>query len=199
MNKKKNIIEAATRIFAIQGFDGSTTLQIAKEAQVTEPLIYYHFKGKQEIFNHIKKMASDDFISRFNSLEKKTSTGFERIDIFITFYFDFLLERPFNAFLCLGQHPFKFKNGNKEFLQKAEEIDTKIFKYLMTTIKKGIKTGEFNKVPITNTAYLISVMLKSFLLENYKNMKHIKKLKKATIAFIERSLTKSKTENRVTM
>ena len=45
LNKKQNIIQAAC-LFAEQGYDGPTTLQIANEAGVTEPLIYYHFKGK---------------------------------------------------------------------------------------------------------------------------------------------------------
>ena len=40
LNKKQNIIQAATHLFAEQGFEGTTTLQIANEADVTEPLIY---------------------------------------------------------------------------------------------------------------------------------------------------------------
>ena len=37
LNKKQNIIQAATRLFAEQGFEGTTTLQIANEAGVTDP------------------------------------------------------------------------------------------------------------------------------------------------------------------
>jgi len=40
------------RLFASQGFEGTTTLQIAGEGGVTEPLLYYHFKGKDELFTH---------------------------------------------------------------------------------------------------------------------------------------------------
>ena len=50
MPKKDNIIKAATHLFATQGFDGTTTLQISKDADATEPLIYYHFTGKDEIY-----------------------------------------------------------------------------------------------------------------------------------------------------
>ena len=48
MNKKQDIIQAAARVFEEQGFEGTSTLGIAKEAGVTEPLIYYHFKGREE-------------------------------------------------------------------------------------------------------------------------------------------------------
>ncbi len=50
INKKQNILKTAAELFSSQGFDNTSTLQIAKEAKVTEPLIYYHFKGKEDIF-----------------------------------------------------------------------------------------------------------------------------------------------------
>ena len=52
-NKKQDIIQAATMLFAAQGFDGTTTLQISKKASITEPVIYYHFTGKDELFTRI--------------------------------------------------------------------------------------------------------------------------------------------------
>ena len=36
---------------------GTTTLEIANKAKVTEPLIYYHFKGKDELFTHSLELA----------------------------------------------------------------------------------------------------------------------------------------------
>ena len=38
--KKHELVRAAVRLFAENGFDGTTTLRIAKAAGVTEPLIY---------------------------------------------------------------------------------------------------------------------------------------------------------------
>jgi DNA-binding transcriptional regulator YbjK len=34
MSKRETILKTATRLFAIQGFDGTTTVQIAREAGV---------------------------------------------------------------------------------------------------------------------------------------------------------------------
>ncbi len=52
-NKKTQILDTALKLFALQGYDETTTLQIATEAKVTEPLLYYHFKNKEEIFTCI--------------------------------------------------------------------------------------------------------------------------------------------------
>jgi AcrR family transcriptional regulator len=40
MSKRDAILKTAARLFATQGFDGTTTIQIAREAGATEPLIY---------------------------------------------------------------------------------------------------------------------------------------------------------------
>ena len=50
VEKRHAIIESATRLFGSIGFNATSTLEIADEADVTEPLIYYHFKGKHELF-----------------------------------------------------------------------------------------------------------------------------------------------------
>ena len=52
MQKRHAIIESAIGLFGSIGFNAITTLRIAEDAAVTEPLIYYHFKGKVELFTH---------------------------------------------------------------------------------------------------------------------------------------------------
>jgi AcrR family transcriptional regulator len=78
LNKKQNIIRAAARLFAEQGFEGTTTLQSDREADVTEPLIYFHFKSKDEIFNHILETSFKEYFSRLETLGRETGTLFPR-------------------------------------------------------------------------------------------------------------------------
>jgi AcrR family transcriptional regulator len=78
LNKKQNIIRAATRLFAEQGFEGTTTLRSARGAGVKEPLTNYHFKGKDEIFNHILETSFKEYFSRLETLERETGALFPR-------------------------------------------------------------------------------------------------------------------------
>ena len=55
MKNKDKILQAATRLFAEQGFEATTAKQITAEIGVTEPLIYYHFEGKDDLFAEILK------------------------------------------------------------------------------------------------------------------------------------------------
>ncbi|MGB3622115.1 MAG: helix-turn-helix domain-containing protein, partial [Ketobacter sp.] len=44
---RERILAAAEALFAIRGFEGVSTTQIAKVAGITQPLIHYHFKNKE--------------------------------------------------------------------------------------------------------------------------------------------------------
>lgn len=48
--KREAILEAATALFATQGYDRTTMEQIAQQLGVTKPYVYYYFRNKQEIF-----------------------------------------------------------------------------------------------------------------------------------------------------
>lgn len=64
-NKYNQILEAAVRVFARQGFRQSTVAQIAKEAGVADGTIYLYFKNKDDIlvqfFNCRTKQVFESF------------------------------------------------------------------------------------------------------------------------------------------
>ncbi len=48
--RREQLLDVAAQLFATRGYAGATTAQIAKEADVTEPIIYRHFKSKRDLF-----------------------------------------------------------------------------------------------------------------------------------------------------
>ena len=64
-NKYHQILEAAVKVFARQGFHQSTIAQIAKEAGVADGTIYLYFKNKDDIlvqfFSHRAKQVFESF------------------------------------------------------------------------------------------------------------------------------------------
>ena len=59
-HRREQILEIATRLFARQGFQGTTTKQISQHAKVNEALIFRHFPGKDELYWAVieRKIAS---------------------------------------------------------------------------------------------------------------------------------------------
>ena len=110
MEKRHAIIESATRLFGSIGFDATTTLEIADEADVTEPLIYYHFKGKHELFKISLDLAFNEYISRLFKLPKHTSTEFQKITNIIDLHFQIVDDFPEQMRMMVTTCPAKLKD-----------------------------------------------------------------------------------------
>ncbi|MCA9275063.1 MAG: TetR/AcrR family transcriptional regulator [Phycisphaerales bacterium] len=48
--RREQLLDVAAQLFSEKGYAGATTAQIAKEAGITEPIIYRHFKSKRDLF-----------------------------------------------------------------------------------------------------------------------------------------------------
>lgn len=49
-NPRERILSVALQVFAERGFDGATTVEIARRAQVSQPLVHYHFDSKEVLW-----------------------------------------------------------------------------------------------------------------------------------------------------
>ncbi len=52
-DRREQLISAATRLFAEQGFDATSTRAIAEEAGVNEALIFRYFSSKEELYEEV--------------------------------------------------------------------------------------------------------------------------------------------------
>lgn len=163
LNKKQKIVYAAIHLFARQGYDGTTTAQIAEKAAVTEPLICYHFGGKNELFALILAHIFDELMDRFDSLKKETSTEFEKIRGFIDVHFQFMEEMPEEMALLLSACPAKLKDSRYVCFESIKDLINWGISYLSQCLKSGIKKGEFYKVPIKQTANMMVAMMHGLL------------------------------------
>jgi len=48
--RREQLLDTAAKLFAVHGYAGATTSQIAKAAGITEPIIYRHFQSKRDLF-----------------------------------------------------------------------------------------------------------------------------------------------------
>ncbi|MGD9085376.1 MAG: TetR/AcrR family transcriptional regulator, partial [Desulfobacterales bacterium] len=75
-NKYHQILEAAVKVFARQGFHQSTVAQIAKEAGVADGTIYLYFKNKDDIlvqfFRFRTKQVFESFREAVDGAEAST-------------------------------------------------------------------------------------------------------------------------------
>ncbi|HKU35720.1 MAG TPA: TetR family transcriptional regulator [Paenarthrobacter sp.] len=58
-HSRETILTAARKLFAEQGFDGTSLRQVAREASVDPAMVHHYFKGKDELFAASVELPAD--------------------------------------------------------------------------------------------------------------------------------------------
>ena len=188
MSKKETILKTAARLFATQGFEATTTIQLAREAGVTEPLIYYHFKGKDDLFTRIIAATFSEYFSRIDALEKKPASPFGQIQKLIELQYDIAEEMPDEVQLIANACPAKFNDSEDICAANVREYRRRLIGYLTRSISEGISSGEFAPVPLEETAILILSIINGIVRYGRMNPDPEKNLREAAVSFCRRSL-----------
>ena len=70
MQTREKILETATRLFSAQGYSSTSLSQVAKEAQVSKALIFWHFENKESLFRTaLQRTLEPYFINVVDDLE----------------------------------------------------------------------------------------------------------------------------------
>ena len=144
---KKKTIEAAINLFAKQGYHGTSTLQIAKEAGVSQATVFKYFKTKEDLLYSIivpiiPKLFLD-FLKRTqntNSLEELISYAVEDRMVFLKenkdtikiVYSEILTNENFKAQLIDSIKITFEKIDFKAILKKYKETNPEINENLST-------------------------------------------------------------------
>jgi len=70
-DRRQDILKAAMELFSERGFRGTTTRDLATQAEVNEAIIFRHFKNKEELYSAIlEHKACEDREARLEELER---------------------------------------------------------------------------------------------------------------------------------
>lgn len=65
---RESVLKAALATFAARGYEGATLQQVAKMAEVSLPLIVYHFKSKEKLWQAVIEEAVRHFDQLINAV-----------------------------------------------------------------------------------------------------------------------------------
>lgn len=78
-DRRKQLLESAAECFAKYGYRGTTTAKIAAESGVSEPIIYRHFKNKQDLFIALIEKVGDDVLNNWQEATREARTPLEKL------------------------------------------------------------------------------------------------------------------------
>ena len=66
--RRRTIVRAALRVFSAGSYAGSTIAEIAREAGVSEPVVYRHFESKRDLWAACLDAAWEEFRAGFDAV-----------------------------------------------------------------------------------------------------------------------------------
>ncbi len=77
--KRKQILDAAVRVFARGGYHGSRVGDIAEEAGVAHGLLYHYFSSKEQVLQTIFRENWGELLERFRAVETADEPAAEKL------------------------------------------------------------------------------------------------------------------------
>ena len=96
------ILQEATRLFAAQGYDGTSIQQIAEAAGITRPTLVYHFTSKEGLRQAVLDRLFAHWTAELPRLLTAAQKG-PRLDALLNNLFGFFQEQPALARLVLRE------------------------------------------------------------------------------------------------
>ena len=81
--RRKQLLQTASKLFAEQGYARTTTAQLAQQAGVTEPIIYRHFASKRDLFVALIEETGNTTLKIWKESLENASDPAERLEILL--------------------------------------------------------------------------------------------------------------------
>lgn len=73
--RRESILTSSAQVFARQGYEGASTADLARACGVSEPVIYQHFSGKEDLFCDVLDWAAAEILTDWH----KTVSGITKV------------------------------------------------------------------------------------------------------------------------
>jgi AcrR family transcriptional regulator len=144
-NKEQIILEVARKQFVKNGYAGTRTEEIAREAGVTKAMVHYYFRTKEKLFDEIVRQI---FSKSLFNLGKAIDTDGEiwaRIERIVEAYIDTLLKEPDIPFFIM----YELSQKRDSFLAEIEKHRSELPRvaYFLSQIQEEIDQGRWHPMP----------------------------------------------------
>ncbi len=153
MDVRAQLLEAATKLFAAKGFDGTSLKDIADVVGIRKPSLLYHFPSK----NDLRLAVLDGLLERWNDILPKllmaAAGGEDRFETIVRETVTFFNDDPDRARLLM-----------REILDRPEDMRTRLEEHVAPWvnvvadyIRKGQRSGELHH-NVDPEAYILQVV-----------------------------------------
>lgn len=161
-DRRNQILDAAEKVFADQGFSQARVDDIAKESGLSKGALYWYYKSKDAI---ILALLDRVFIAEMKEAQKliqQPAPAEERIRTITRVAVHEI--RQFERLMSLGYEFVALATRRKEVRDRLQSYYREYTDILSRLIQQGIEDGEFKSIDAKNTAMTIIGMYEGLAL-----------------------------------
>ena len=143
--KEEHIMMVAEKLFAANGYNGTSVRDIAAKAKVNVSMISYYFGSKENLMEELFKWRMEEGLNfAKNILENNELNEIQKIDAFIDNFVN-RVQKLRDFFLLVHTQQVISQNKNIQNFLKASKIN--YIEINQKIIEQGLETGIFTKKP----------------------------------------------------
>ncbi|BBO66895.1 hypothetical protein DSCA_08250 [Desulfosarcina alkanivorans] len=188
MNRKQSIFKTAAHLFATQGYDATSTLQIARQVGVTEPDVFDCYDGKDTLFVAIFQEAASRYLARIESIDRSGRTAIQCLGALIRAHFSIVAEEPELMRIYLRSCPARLDYPGSSCTMTLRHTRYKLKETTEAILRKGAASGEFVKLDLEAGAKLLVALLDGLMHQQVEGTDNSNRVERAALAFCRKAL-----------
>jgi AcrR family transcriptional regulator len=156
IDRKRQIVQIASKLFAERGFSRTTMADIAERLKFTKPILYQHFKNKNEVLLECYRYGSSITIAGLDKGEHECRSGIEKVRMFINVYVDALISEVGTCLVLLEDHD--LAEAQRALGKKwRRDVEARLRAY----IEEGVRDGTIKSQDVGISVLVISGAMNS--------------------------------------
>lgn len=193
----RKILEAAREEFGANGFDGTKVEHIARRAKVSKQIVYFYFRGKDELYWELLKDISIKTNERLLKIPLGDLAPDAAIRAYIEEVYDIYAEDPVLGMVSLDQS----MHGGAQLrsIHEIRQLQKTLADRLAEVVRRGQAQGVFhadidsNRIEFMTVIITVGCLSSSQMLERYSGRKwqrNVHETRAFALDFIMRALRK---------
>ncbi len=143
LERRRNMIQTAKRLFAEYGFEKTTMQKIADEAGVGVATLFRYFPKKEHLIIEVVKEVIEQLVPHFEMIIASDKKGIEKIDDVLTAYIQYISKENNDSTKLLEAFDLyvAFRPIEKNLLEEINRAYGKIGNIVREIVKEGKHDG----------------------------------------------------------
>jgi len=162
VSTRERIEKEAITILSEKGYDATSMREIAEATGISKPVVYYHFKSKENLCHHLIRSGLDEFRRRFEDVcFEETEDPFEQIVHTVQVRFDFCKENvEFMRFIYALNFGPDRKKIDYDFYASAMEI----FDMMLDIMHRASSAGVIKRGKEEAAVYYLQGIISAYVM-----------------------------------